>query len=385
MSFYHVQIYDRIIENECISNLTEEQLMEMVVNPYHEGRKIVINGRPIPINNINRIKIFKTENLLTETIERFESELSQITNGWDRFDPEWRAIETGKNVTNDFITAVQSAPKTFKSVQTKSDQNKYEMDIFISHASSDVRIAEALINFVQRALLIQADRIRCTSVDGYKLPIGIVTDDRLKREIFSAKVFIGIITSESINSTYVLFELGARWGIEKPLLPLICDQRGYSLLEDPLKNINALRGTHDQDLHQFIEDLGKYLNVKPQNASSYLNDLNVLKELSKRHTKMEEVAIEENIHATSLSNEARILLKDAVRGTTNEIIKAHLIGEMSIEIDGKEYVEDDSGRTKAKWQAAMNELIDLGLVENRNGGSIYRVTNRGFEQSDSLG
>lgn len=151
-----------------------------------------------------------------------------------------------------------------------------EMDIFISHSSTDAIITEHLINIIRKALNIDSSKIRCTSVEGYKLPTGASTDEQLKREIHLSKVFIALITKTSINSAYVLFEIGARWGIGEPLLPLICDVAGASLLEGPLKNINALNATNSSDILQFIEDLGKHLNLKPEPASLYIKEVNNL-------------------------------------------------------------------------------------------------------------
>jgi hypothetical protein len=48
--------------------------------------------------------------------------------------------------------------------------------IFISHSSKDVLLVKALIDLIRSALSIPASDIRCTSVPGYKLPGGALTD-----------------------------------------------------------------------------------------------------------------------------------------------------------------------------------------------------------------
>ncbi len=78
----------------------------------------------------------------------------------------------------------------------------------------------------------------------------------------------------------MLFELGARWGTQLPLLPLICDPSGTRLLEGPLKNINALDATDSTDIFQFIYDLSENLSKEPEDANSYLKEVEILKNKS---------------------------------------------------------------------------------------------------------
>jgi hypothetical protein len=132
---------------------------------------------------------------------------------------------------------------------------------------------------VRKAFNISSERIRCTSVPGYKLKAGANTDDQIKKEIFASKAFIGLLTRESFNSTYVLFELGARWGANLPLIPLICDKAGTALLNGPIKNINALSAVDSSDMLQFLHDLGETLELEPENPSGYISDIERLNKL----------------------------------------------------------------------------------------------------------
>ncbi len=52
------------------------------------------------------------------------------------------------------------------------------IDIFISHSSADKEITKTLIDLLRSAIpSISPDRIRCTSVPGYRLPGGADADD----------------------------------------------------------------------------------------------------------------------------------------------------------------------------------------------------------------
>jgi hypothetical protein len=52
--------------------------------------------------------------------------------------------------------------------------------LFISHSAKDGSVAERLIELIQSALNLPAADIRCTSVDGYRLPGGASTEDQLR-------------------------------------------------------------------------------------------------------------------------------------------------------------------------------------------------------------
>lgn len=154
------------------------------------------------------------------------------------------------------------------------------MKIFISHSHKDVEIAKALIELLRASLNLKTEDIRCTSVDGHRLPAGISTDEQLKSEIHDSEVLIGLISPSSISSYYVLFELGARWGANKPLIPLITNEKGADLLKGPLQGINALNTNSDAQLFQLISDLEKLLKVKSEPPNAYQSYVNKLSQVS---------------------------------------------------------------------------------------------------------
>ncbi len=114
-----------------------------------------------------------------------------------------------------------------------------KMKVFISHSSSDKGFAEALIELLKAAFNLPPAEIRCTSVDGYRLPAGAVTDEQLRDEIHNSTAFIALLSESSIQSTYVMFELGARWGLRLHLVPLIAPNCDSRIIEGPLRAVNA--------------------------------------------------------------------------------------------------------------------------------------------------
>ena len=154
------------------------------------------------------------------------------------------------------------------------------MRIFISHSSRDVELARALIDLLHAALPITSDDIRCSSVDGYRLPGGVSIDERLRIEVHDAELVIGLLTPNSLRSAYVSFELGARWGAQKRMIPLLAAGIAPEALEGPLSGINALDCGSDGQIHQLVEETASHLNVQPYRASTFTHEVNKLLELT---------------------------------------------------------------------------------------------------------
>ncbi len=141
--------------------------------------------------------------------------------------------------------------------------------VFISHSSKDRELAGSLVDLLRSALNLPADSIRCTSVDGHKLGGGQETDRTLRTEIRECEAFLGLISAISIESAYVLFELGARWGAERHLLPLLAPGADAGLLRGPLSGINALNCSSAGELHQMVQELAALLGVPLEKPAVY--------------------------------------------------------------------------------------------------------------------
>jgi len=157
-----------------------------------------------------------------------------------------------------------------KVVQTETaEHNVHDIEIFISHSHVDVEIAKKLITLLKTALLIPSTKIRATSVDGYRFPPGTPIPDRLRSEIHQAKVLIAILTPNSMESIWVLFELGARWGADKQIVPLAAKGIDVGKLEGPLSVLSALRSYDEGQLLEVIDYLGVMLDRKLESAAVY--------------------------------------------------------------------------------------------------------------------
>jgi len=163
---------------------------------------------------------------------------------------------------------------------TTKTSTKSTLEIFVSHSSKDLALAEAVVELVRSALGLTANQIRCSSVDGYKLPAGVNTESQLREEVNASTAVIGLITTNSLNSYYVMFELGARWGSGRFLAPLLAGVKPGAL-SGPLSLLNALSAENESDVHHLLAAVGEQLHIPLQNAASYLKHVAKVKELAR--------------------------------------------------------------------------------------------------------
>jgi len=176
----------------------------------------------------------------------------------------------GSSEAKGIIWHVDSLAKDSKNLESADiPENQNMIKLFISHSSKDQELVEKLTELVKNALNLSSSEIRCTTVDGYRLPGGAKTNEQIKCEVRDSKAFIGLISFAATDSMYVLFELGARWGSDKHLLPLLAPGVSPDILKGPLSELNALSSGNSSQLHQLVKDLGEILEIKPEPSHSY--------------------------------------------------------------------------------------------------------------------
>lgn len=95
---------------------------------------------------------------------------------------------------------------------------------------------------------------------------------------------------------------------------------------------------------------------------------------------------EHEIKQESLSEEAKLLLKEASQDRNGQIMKLGFLGgSFTIQTHGKRLNSDDGARERAKWNSALEELLREDLViEKGFKGEIFELTKKGFELADKI-
>jgi predicted nucleotide-binding protein len=104
--YYHVRITQKsnVSHDEVKLDLTEEQLRDRFVGPYERGEPIIVNGKTIPPDDIDRIRIAvsKTDSapLIAEARAR-DAASSVVVIGGPSL--EWEAADLARDVTDEWI------------------------------------------------------------------------------------------------------------------------------------------------------------------------------------------------------------------------------------------------------------------------------------------
>jgi hypothetical protein len=266
------------------------------------------------------------------------------------------------------------------------------VSVFISHSHQDIELVKRLINLLRSALNLQSKEIRATSVDGFRLPGGSNTAEQLRTEVQGAKVLIGVISNSSLKSAYVIFELGARWGSGKPMVPLLASGTSPNSLEGPLQGINVLSCRSSAQLHQFVEEMASHLNLSLDRPAAYQEYLDQVVEIgdelesgpvTQSYDSVDASAIQS---ISSLSEAAKEILMGASCDENGVVMRFRTASGLHIKTNGADFVPDRDPRAEAHWQGALGDLVKGGFLEDRTGkGEVFGVTDFGYKKVDSLG
>ena len=259
------------------------------------------------------------------------------------------------------------------------------MKVFISHSSKDKELVSSLVSLLQKAMRLSSDEILCSSLDGYKLPAGVSTNETLRIEVHESELLVGLITPNSLRSLYVAFELGARWGSDRQMIPLLASGVFPEHLEGPLAGINALRCDNDSQVNQLIEEASGHLGIRPERPSSLVNEVKDLVQLSNAPSILVDDLRIEN-PTSHLSPQEKEILLLATRNDEGEIhYTKYLSGASSITAGGIQVYEGSNKRSAAEWSSAIRNLESKGLTIDESGeGEYYEVTGEGYSEADHL-
>lgn len=228
----------------------------------------------------------EAERLFEQALSASDPALTRYRKAVERYtERQGNANDLSRNLMGTFDAcraALENAPP--QEIETRlaagasvvQPQDRPTIRLFISHASTDATLAGLVADLLRSALGLAPTAIRCTSVDGYRLPGGADVDDEIRREVQQAEAVVGILSVSSLASLYVAFELGARWGLNRPLIPLMAPGFQPSEIRGPLTGKNALAAGNASQLHDLVVGVGKQLDITPHPASSYQSKLDAI-------------------------------------------------------------------------------------------------------------
>ena len=390
--WYHVILIPRgagpsHIRQEFELNLSIESIERRFLVKYRRGRPMVIKGKTITTEELERLRIFKSGHEIeglndvwsqTEITQEFitdppGSEMETVPTPNQELTPPADAREVfvvhGRNLAArdalfDFLRAIDLRPLEWaEAVQSTGRPSPYIGEI-LSAAFSKAHAVVVLMTpdddaQLRKQLRSDHDPPHETKLSGQARP----------NVLFEA----GMAMGRNENRT-ILVELGT--------LRPFSDIAGRHVVR--LGNTTQRR----QELAQRLEAAGCPVNLEGTDwheAGDFAAALDLTVQTSTEAAGDRELRLTTS-EAFQLSEEAQILLIEATKGESAFIQMIRTTQGMFIRTNGKALNEMGNRRSEAKWEGALDDLLEKRLVRDYNGrGTAFEVTHKGFEFANSLG
>ncbi|MBO2654670.1 DUF4062 domain-containing protein [Shewanella algae] len=95
--------------------------------------------------------------------------------------------------------------------------------------------------------------------------------------------------------------------------------------------------------------------------------------------------VESKTPLPQLSDESRVLLKEASQDRNGTVMHLRHLGGTNIQTNSKNFIESNERREVARWEAAIEELVSKELlIERGYKGEIFEITNLGYQIADMI-
>ena len=151
MPYYHVRITSESDRDDDIVKLdfSKEELEERVLGPYRKGSPITIQGRTISVDEIERIRINRTEQDSQHLRPSIQAERAHSGIFVGSQPIEWEIADKGEDVTDDFITGPPGGERDADSPDELQCRPAADArDVFVVHGRNE-KARAALFEFLR--------------------------------------------------------------------------------------------------------------------------------------------------------------------------------------------------------------------------------------------
>ncbi len=167
---------------------------------------------------------------------------------------------------------------------------------------------------------------------------------------------------------------------DKPVEEGSVDKTQYSKLKAFKESCRekGLYATYDS-YSNFKEKFYHHLQIK-------VNEHKLFSEAGDQNqNEIQTIIVESETKIPPLSGEARVLLKEASMDNHGTILHVSYFGGTDIQTNGKNLITAQDRRHVAKWESALQELLDENLIVGRgHEDEIFEVTDKGFQIADMI-
>ncbi len=163
----------------------------------------------------------------------------------------------------------------------------------------------------------------------------------------------------------------------QPARPDSVDSKQYEKLKE-FKASCKDRGLYETyDSHsEFKEKFYHQLQIK-------VNEHHIF--FSEKEEPFQELIYSSSTQIPQISEEARILLKEASKDNHGTILYVRTFDGTDIQTNGKNLIPEQNPRIVAQWKSALNELLHTDLiVERGQKGEVFQVTRAGYQLADMI-
>ena len=412
MAYFHVCITHQLQKSkrgEVKLDLSREELLRRVVEPYDKGQPITINGKTMQVDSIERVKITTTDQDSTYFRSIVQQNLRARGFATSGAIKSHIANNVGKDVTDEFITGpsgseLEVAPESSHESRTASETQK----VFVVHGRNS-KARNALFGFLQSIGLHPLEWSEAVRSTGKASPyIGEILDAAFLR----AQAVVVLFTPDDEARLREPFQ-----GDNEPLYetqltgqarPNVLFEAGMAMARHQDRTILVELGT----LRSFSDIAGLHV-IRMNDSSQRRQELAQRLEAAGCPVNLEgiawhtaggfEAAVEQSVQLSSdstaideqqstlaefpqLSEDVKELLIEATNDRARMITIVKRMGRVEISSNGKDFVEMGSRRSEARWEQAVRDLLDQGLVKDLPGrDDVFEVTHKGFQIADALG
>ena len=392
-TYYTVQLTIRRIEQtdkryELAPDLTSEDLQNHFLTPHRKANALVINGRTIPITQLHRMRIFETKHKIGGFANIPWNMMTEVTNQFIKDAPGSESEQQGAEMES------RRPPVDSRVVFVVHGRNNTARDALFAFLRSTglepLEWSEA-VQATDKALPYIGEVLEAAFSRAHAVVVLLTPDDEARlREPFkyaSDPPHETELTGQARPN--VLFEAGMAMGrsVNRTVLVELGALR-------PFTDIGGLHTIRLDNSSQRRQELAQRLKLAhcPVNlegtdwhtAGDFEAALaSTNHEVTEATTDLEQHPPTVNI--PTLSNEARVLILEAINDDSRAIIKTKTFGGLKIQTNGKSFGSKGNTRTEARWEGAIRELVDHELIEDQTGNNQYfLVTDKGFEMADLI-
>jgi hypothetical protein len=133
---------------------------------------------------------------------------------------------------------------------TQREKGKQDLRIFLSYATADKEYAHRL-----RGLLSKRPNLRVFTTE--TLSAGEDWESKLKDELSQSDVFVVLLSLNSVDSKWVLHELGAAWALDKPIISVVTHPEVFFRIPMDLREAQSVEAeyleSHPEVIKQIFE------------------------------------------------------------------------------------------------------------------------------------